>query len=143
MPRDLLPEARPIWRAVLREMPPGVILAVDADLLRLYSEAMARYRQATAIYARSGTGLIARRGARGGHGDEVVRHPIHQIVRDWSQEARALATELGLSPTSRARLHVPGEAGLSEGIERELGVPLNRLHVLPAEAPSTPTRKAP
>ena len=44
-PADLDPAAKAIWRRTVREMPAGVITAVDADALACYCEAVVRYRQ--------------------------------------------------------------------------------------------------
>ena len=41
------------------------------------------------------------RGARGG---ELVKNPLHQIVRDNALLVRALARELGLTPAARVGL---------------------------------------
>src|SRR5665811_645048 len=44
-PADLDPAAKLIWRRTVREMPAGMITAVNADALACYCEAVMRYRQ--------------------------------------------------------------------------------------------------
>ena len=99
MPPDLSVAATRVWRRVLREYgASGVITAADADVLRAYCEAVARYVDAARTLEASGP-LI--RGARGG---ELVKNPLHQIVRDNALLLRAFARELGLTPSARTGL---------------------------------------
>jgi P27 family predicted phage terminase small subunit len=72
IPRGMNQAAQKVWRRVLREMRGSdVILAADADVLRCYCEAVARYVQAAELYARSSP-LI--NGARWG---DLVKNPLH------------------------------------------------------------------
>jgi P27 family predicted phage terminase small subunit len=99
MPDDLDADAQAEWRHVEREMAAtGVIRPVDRMLLRAYCEAVSRYLQSVRMYAASGPLLPD----RGHHG--VVKNPLHQIVRDDEATLRALARELGLTPSARAGL---------------------------------------
>jgi P27 family predicted phage terminase small subunit len=108
MPADLPAPARRVWRRVMAEMgAAGVIRAADADVLRVYCECVARYEEASVLLARSSP-LI--RGARTG---ELVKNPLHQIVRDLGDQVRVLARELGLSPSARAGLRSPS-AGMPD-----------------------------
>ena len=109
MPLDLSPTAKAVWRRVLREMgATGVITAVDADILRAYCEAVSRYAYAAALLEQEGPLIRSGAGARRG---ELVKNPLHQVVRDNALLLRALARELGLSPAARAGLsaHRPEE----------------------------------
>jgi P27 family predicted phage terminase small subunit len=76
----------------------GVITAADHDALRCYCEAVARYEQAARLLVSSGP-LV--RGARSG---ELVKNPLHQIVRDNADLIRLYARELGLTPSARSGL---------------------------------------
>jgi P27 family predicted phage terminase small subunit len=78
-----------------------VITGLDGDALRIYCEAVARYEYAAELLERAGP-LI--RGARAG---EMVKNPLHQIVRDNADLVRAYARELGLTPGARAGLTAP------------------------------------
>ena len=113
-PTDMTDEAKAVWRHVLREMPPGVILAADEHALRCYCEAVARYVLAQRIYQASKP-LVQSRGG-------LVKNPLHQVVRDNSESVRMWARELGLTPAARAGMRVDG--GLAPaGIAAEIGLP--------------------
>ena len=103
MPLEMSPLAKTAWRHVIREMgATGVITAVDADVLRLYCESLARYRYAAGMLERSGPLITA--GGTGARRGELVKNPLHQIVRDNALLVRALARELGLTPAARVGL---------------------------------------
>lgn len=106
MPPDMSDEAKRVWRRVIRDFgATGVLTAVDADALRTYCEAAVRYVQAARTLEASGP-LV--RGARSG---DLVKNPLHQIVRDNAILLRAFARELGLTPSARTGLTVGvGEA---------------------------------
>ncbi|CAN5749838.1 hypothetical protein BH23CHL7_BH23CHL7_17230 [soil metagenome] len=125
MPADMDAEAKVVWRRVLRTMGhTGVIRAADADVLRCYCEAMARYIQAAELYARSGP-LV--RGVHRGAG-ELVKTPLHQVVRDHADQVRQFARELGLSPTARAGLRIESDRDF-DPLTADIGLP-PRLRVV-------------
>ena len=64
----------------------------------------------------------------GSRGRELVRNPMHQIVRDDRDAIRLLARELGLSPAARASLRVAPGAEAPD-IDAVLGPP-PRLRVV-------------
>ena len=98
MPLDMAPAATATWRRVMRDMgATGVITSADADVLRAYCESVARYQYAAGMLQQSGP-LV--RGQRG----ELVKNPLHQVVRDNVVLVRALARELGLTPAARTVL---------------------------------------
>ncbi len=101
-PADLTPGAAAAWGRVVGELgPTGVLTALDGDVLRVYVEALDRYVGAATALAASGP-LI--RGARGG---ELVRNPLHSIVRDNATLLVTLARELGTTPSARSGLRAP------------------------------------
>lgn len=121
MPRGMDEGAQKVWRRVLREMRgSAVILGADADVLRCYCEAVSRYQQAAELYARSSP-LVTR-------DRELVKNPLHQVVRDNADAVRLFARELGLSPSARAGLRVEASA-VPADIEDVLGPP-PRLRVV-------------
>ncbi len=121
MPQGMDEGAQKVWRRVVREMRgSGVILGADADVLRCYCEAVSRYAQAAELSAASSP-LMRRDG-------ELVKNPLHQVVRDNADAVRLFARELGLSPSARAGLRV--EQGPTAGdIDDVLGPP-PRLRVV-------------
>jgi P27 family predicted phage terminase small subunit len=106
----MAPAAKTIWRRVMAAMgATGVITAVDGEVLRIYCESAARYRYAATMLETSGPLITARgTGARRG---ELVKNPLHQIVRDNAILVRAFARELGLTPAARTALTTGGEGG--------------------------------
>lgn len=99
MPAELTPAAARVWRHVRRELAAaGVITGADRDIVRAYCETVARYNHAASMLEQTGPMV---RGARRG---ELVKNPLHQIVRDNAVLMRALARELGLTPSSREGL---------------------------------------
>lgn len=98
MPTHMGVESRKVWRRIIRDYgATGVLTAADADILRSYCDAVARYEKASAMLDLSGP-LI-----KGRHG-EPVKSPLHQIVRDNAVLVRSLARELGLTPSARTGL---------------------------------------
>ena len=96
MPAGMSRAAQAVWRRQTKAMAlTGVLTVVDADALRVYCDAVARYAQAQRRYEREGP-LV--KGARSG---ELVKNPLHQIVRDNSVLIRQLARELGFVPGAR------------------------------------------
>ena len=105
MPADLAPGASVAWQRVMAGLgPTGVLTAVDHDVLRAYAEVVDRYVAAAIALAASGP-LI--RGTRGG---ELVRNPLHAIVRDNATLLITLARELGTTPSARSGLRAPQSA---------------------------------
>jgi P27 family predicted phage terminase small subunit len=116
MPRELDELARAVWRRTMREQAPGLIRAVDADLLRAYCEAVSRYAGAIKEYSSPTI-----EGVNGG----PVANPLHRIIRDNADTIRMLARELGIGPSSRAGLQIEafGEGGRGSSIDDEIGPP--------------------
>jgi P27 family predicted phage terminase small subunit len=103
MPSDLGPVAQQVWRQVARTMGrTGVITGADSDILRVFCETVARYRQAETVLAQSGPLIVAK--GNGSRRGELVKNPLAQIVRDNAVLMRMLARELGLTPASRPTL---------------------------------------
>jgi len=111
-PADLSAAAAIIWRRIMRDFGgTGVLTAVDADALRAYCEAVARYKYAAKMLEDSGP-LV--RGQRSG---ELVKNPLHQIVRDNADLMRQFARELGLTPAARTGLHTRQERDAADPLD--------------------------
>lgn len=107
-PEHLSEAAREVWKRVRTETAhTGIIRGADAPVLEVYCETLVRYREASDLLGRSGF-LI--KGARSG---ELVKNPLVAMVRDLGAQVRALAGELGLTPSSRTTLRATESAGLS------------------------------
>jgi len=118
MPDDMDPRAKEVWRRQIESMGgTGVLTVADGDALRAYCEAVSRYEAAASLLAQSGP-LV--RGARTG---DLIKNPLHQIVRDNAVLIRLFARELGFVPAGREGIRPGGigenddpfEAWLSEG----------------------------
>lgn len=121
MPKDMGDRARAVWRRVIAEMAgTEIIFAADTDVLRCYCEAVSQYENAVQLLTSSGP-LIRTRG-------ELVKNPLHQIVRDSRDAVRLFARELGLSPSARAGLNVQIN-GVAGDMAAEIGLP-PRLRVV-------------
>ena len=96
---DISPEAQAVWRHVVGALGhTGVLRAADSDIVRIYCQTVARYDKASRLLDASGP-LIT-----GARGRELVKNPLHQIVRDDALLIRSLAGELGLTPAARVGL---------------------------------------
>lgn len=105
IPVGTSPKARRVWRRLIHDYAAtGVLTGVDADALRVYCDAVVRYEQAAKLLEDSGP-LV--RGARQG---DLVKNPLHQVVRDNADLIRAFARELGFTPAARSALADIGTA---------------------------------
>jgi len=119
LPADLGPAAKVVWRRVLRELgATGIITGADTDILRAYCEAVARSETAARLLDQSGP--LVRASGTGARRGELVKNPLHQVVRDNALLLRALARELGLTPSARTALHAPGEPDGGDEVDRWL-----------------------
>lgn len=113
------PVAQQAWKQVVRELgDSGILAAADAHVLRLYCDWYARYVEASELYAQ-GSPLMRKHGF-------LVKNPLHQVVRDSSEQVRMLARELGLSPAARANLQIRQGANVPD-IDSDIGPPLRLL----------------
>lgn len=102
-PEDMDERAKEVWARVTEAMAlTGILTPVDSDSLRAYCEAVSRYEHAARMLAESGP-LV--RGARQG---ELVKNPLHQVVRDNAALIRLFARELGFVPAAREGIKVGG-----------------------------------
>jgi len=101
MPRDMSLDAKKVWARIMRDFGhTGILTAVDTDSFRAYCEAVARYKHAATLLESSGPLVRGRDG-------NLVRNPLHQIVRDNAILMRAFARELGFAPAAREGLTMP------------------------------------
>lgn len=104
-PEGMSAPARAVWARIVADFgETGVLTGVDAFVLRIFCDAVARYEYAAARLEQSGP-LVRGAERRGG---ELVKNPLHQIVRDNADLVRAYAREMGLTPASRSALTTLG-----------------------------------
>jgi P27 family predicted phage terminase small subunit len=113
MPAGMSAPAQSIWKCITRDYAhTGVLTSVDTHALRVFCEAVVRYEHAAAMLEKSGP-LV--RGARRG---DLIKNPLHQIVRDEADLVRAFARELGFTPSARSALTAVPEADEDDALSR-------------------------
>ena len=104
-PDGLFPEAVTAWAEIVAELGRlGILDSADGVLLETAAVCTGRFRQARALLAEEG---LTTRGDRG-----AVVNPLVRIELSAIAQVRQILSELGLSPTSRARLGLVEEAAL-------------------------------
>jgi P27 family predicted phage terminase small subunit len=102
MPADMDRRAKAVWqRQVTALRLTGVLTVVDTDNLRAYCEAVARYEAAARLLQDSGPLVKGERG-------QLVKNPLHQIVRDNAMLIRLIGRDLGFAPGAREGIQVGG-----------------------------------
>jgi P27 family predicted phage terminase small subunit len=113
IPAGMSAPAQSIWNRLTRDYAhTGVLTSVDVAALRVFCEAVVRYEHAAAMLEQSGP-LV--RGARRG---DLIKNPLHQIVRDDADLIRAFARELGFTPSARSALTAVQEADEDDALAR-------------------------
>lgn len=92
---------RAIWRHVAMHMPPGVLKQADCAVLAAYCVAVDMHRDAAERLEAEGLTIIGRDGG-------TVRNPLLMALTQSATAMMRAAAELGLTPTARVRLAVPG-----------------------------------
>lgn len=80
----------------------GLLTDLDLTTLAAYCEAWGRYVEAQEEYRQVGALIQGYRGS-------LVKNPAAQIARDALADMLRLATEFGMTPSSRGRIHIPGD----------------------------------
>ena len=107
--------AQAIWNRLTADYGhTGVLTSVDTDALQIYCEAVVRYRHGAKMLEQSGP-LV--RGARRG---DLIKNPLHQVVRDDADLIRAFARELGFTPSARSALTAMKEPEEGDALDRWL-----------------------
>ncbi len=116
MPVGMSTLSRRVWHRLLRDYgQSGVLTSVDADSLRIYCECVVRYEHAATMLEKAGP---LTRGQKG----ELVKNPLHQVVRDDADLIRAFAREFGFTPSARAGLRIEREHAMAQ-VDPDLGLP--------------------
>lgn len=113
MPPGMSRRSRAVWRRQAAAMAmTGVLTIVDSDSLRAYCDAVARYEEAELAYRQKGP-LVE--GARAG---ELVKNPLHQVVRDNAMLMARLATLLAFVPSAREGIHPAAPGAPADDLTR-------------------------
>lgn len=100
-------DARSEWERVAPELDRmGLLSVVDLTLLAAYCQQVGRMLQAERELAehirRTGSQMVVHTNKAGAQ--NMVPHPAIKIARETAALAKAMATEFGFTPSSRARL---------------------------------------
>ena len=97
-PAWLNKEAKKIWKRTAEQLDAmSLLFEADQDILCSYAIAVVTYQQATKLVDEQGILVEGRR-------DGSVTNPAVRVQRDQATLIRMLASELGLTPSSRSRL---------------------------------------
>lgn len=100
VPEWLSPYAAAEWKRVGKDLVARRILTEDnLSLLESYCIAVGMVRESSETIAEHGATIATEKG--------VVRHPAVQTLKEMMGESRRLASELGLTPTSRNKIGTP------------------------------------
>lgn len=104
-PSYLCEDGKRIWRRTTKQLDlMGLLYEADQDIIAAYANAVLNYERATKIVDDLGVLVEGRR-------DGLVSNPAVRVQRDSAQLIRQLASELGLTPSSRSRLTVQEDDG--------------------------------
>lgn len=107
MPHGLSRGAKKLWRRLASDLVDlGIMTDVDIPAFMLAAEHFGIARGAATIIAEDGMVTTDENGF-------MRKHPLLQVLRDNSAAFRQYATEFGLTPSSRSRLHVDPPEQLS------------------------------
>lgn len=112
MPTWLDAEGRAEWRRVVPQLQSlGILSEIDGSMLADYCAAHALAIKATKNYQRKGVTVK--------NNGQVQRNPMIKVAQEARAQARLLAGEFGLSPSSRSRISAPDKGeGLNEANAR-------------------------
>lgn len=114
-PKSLTPAERDEWRRLSRELTElGVASRADRATLTVWCETWARREKAKAEILKVGPAAEVVRGATGG----AEYNRWYGIIRHCDAVLLKLAAEFGLTPASRARVHVSPPAAEPDEFER-------------------------
>jgi len=86
------------WKRVVRSLPAGVITGVDLAVFETYCATYQEWREAVGRIAENGTEAVTARG-------ESRASPDVILARNARRDLVRLATELGVTPASRSKVH--------------------------------------
>lgn len=101
-------DAKKVWAVTTKELKNmGMLYKADTDIIVAYCNAVVNYRAATDIITKTGILVEGRR-------DGMVSNPACRVQRDSAMLIRQLASELGLTPSSRSRLSVKNMEAMTD-----------------------------
>jgi len=112
MPSFLDKDARKEWRRVAPTLVRlGVLTEVDGTLFAGYCELVSGLAQCNRALKKCGNKMLTEKTTvdmDGGTNIEVKQNPLVVMKRQLIQQIRPYCTEFGMTPSSRAKIQVPG-----------------------------------
>jgi P27 family predicted phage terminase small subunit len=113
-PNWLSPAAKREWKRVTPELSRlGILSRLDRNILAGYCSTYALWQQAQEVLSKQGTAYVTTKG-------KLETRPEVEIAKTAAEMMNAFAEELGLTPTSRARMNLPPENKELDPIEEIL-----------------------
>jgi P27 family predicted phage terminase small subunit len=112
-PSGLTPLERRVWRYAIEHAPPGVLKAIDRDLLMVWCEARARWEVARREQLRLDREAPMKLCIMGSNGNPRPS-PYHAILERCAGTMFRAAQELGFSPAARPRIRIAPEPRADE-----------------------------
>jgi P27 family predicted phage terminase small subunit len=112
MPDDIPEEAQWKWLEtveLMRQM--GTLSVAYSDLLRMYAETWAIYRDATRKVRQIGAAIV--KIDKKEKTVSVKTNPLERVMRQSRQDLMRMEIELGLTPSAKSRLIIPKKTGVS------------------------------
>ena len=104
-PIHLSKAARSEWRRLAKDLNKiGLLTQADRAIFALYCEAWARWLAAKKQFVEEGSQEVIET-TRG----NIIQNPLLGVINKLEDQIRKAIQELGLSPTSRARIQIPGQ----------------------------------
>lgn len=122
-PDWLTPPAKAEWVRVMKALRPlDMVKAVDEAALAAYCQSWARWQSAERLIESEGQTvqepIVNKSGKVVGH--KIRRHPAVGVAKDALAAMIRAAALFGLDPSSRSRIHVPGDQGNADPLEKFL-----------------------
>jgi len=106
-PDWLSDEAKQEFKRIIKEMKDlDVLTNVDTDAVAIYCDAYVSYIECTRIIEKEG--MMVTHVNQAGESNEVP-HPLMTKKRQLADQMKSMATELGLTPSSRSKISMPKE----------------------------------
>jgi len=101
-------DAQQEFKRIIKEMKDlEVITNVDVDALAVYCDAYVNYIECTRII--DNEGIMVNIKDQDGNITSSYPHPLMSKKRQLAEQMKAMATELGLTPSARAKIAMPKE----------------------------------
>jgi P27 family predicted phage terminase small subunit len=100
-PSWLSPMAKQEWKRITPELAQlGLLTRLDRNILAGYCNAYALWRQTQEALSKQGSVYLTAKG-------QLLPRPELEVIKTAAEMMKAFASELGLTPTSRARMNLP------------------------------------